>query len=44
MLINSYTAQQQRFDIITYAVPKDRTINKKAETVTFTKDVGAKGF
>lgn len=44
LLLTSCTAQQQRFDILTYTAPKGWTSDKKDETITFTKDGGAKGF
>ncbi len=44
LLLMSCTAQQQRFDMLTYTVPKGWTTDKKNETITFTKDGGEKGF
>lgn len=44
LFLLSCTAQQQRFDILTYSAPKGWTTDKKSATITFTKDGGAKGF
>lgn len=44
LLFTSCTAQQQRFDVLSYTLPKGWTSDQKAETITFTKDGGTKGF